>query len=120
MRTAQNKKHSKAKFSELVLKNDTLITLAYQQYLQLAQAYPDKARQTLALIAAQFKVPAFSAHRKLEVEGFMAHADRQIDQIRRWVIVGEVIAHGEKGSQSLSPTPSGSAKARSAWPWSWV
>ena len=34
--------------------------------------------------------------RKTQIEGFMAHAVRQIDQIERRVIKGEVIAHAEK------------------------
>ena len=34
--------------------------------------------------------------RKVEIEGFMAHAVRQIEQIKRRVIEGGTIGHGEK------------------------
>jgi IS5 family transposase len=86
-----------------MLKNDALITLAHQEYLQLAQAYLDKARQTLALIEAQLAVPPLAVPCKLKIEGFMAHADRQIDQIRWRVILGVVIAHGEKVFSIFEP-----------------
>lgn len=103
MRTAQNKKRSKAKSPEQVLKNDALVVQAHQDYLSVAQAYLDKARQTLVLIEAQAKADAFERERKEEIVGFMAHAGRQIDQVRRRVILGETIPHGEKVFSIFQP-----------------
>jgi len=34
--------------------------------------------------------------RKIEIEGFIVHATRQIDHIRRRVILGQTIAHVDK------------------------
>ena len=96
MRTAQNKKRSKATSPERAEKNEALIIAAHQDYLTVAQAYLDKARQTLVMIETQGSANVFDRFRKLEIEEFMDHADRQIDQIRRRVILGEVIAHDEK------------------------
>ena len=53
MRTAQNKKRSKAKSPEQQEKNAALIVAAHQEYLAASQAYLDKARQTLAMIKAE-------------------------------------------------------------------
>jgi hypothetical protein len=103
MRTAQNKKRSKAKSPEQVLKNEALIVQAHQVYLSVAQDYLDKARQTLVLIEAQGFADVFDVARKGEIEGFMLHADRQIDQVRRRVILGETIAHGEKVFSIFQP-----------------
>ena len=103
MRTAQNRKRSKAKSPEQVLKNDALIIAAHQDYLSAAQAYLDKARQTLVLMEVQALADAFDQDRKLEIEGFMVHADRQIDQVRRRVILGESIPHGEKVFSIFQP-----------------
>jgi IS5 family transposase len=100
MRTAQNKKRSKAKAPELVEKNQALVVQAHEDYLAVAQTYLDKARQTLATIETQ---SVLDVVRKAEIEGFMAHAERQIDQTRRRVILGEVIPHEEKVFSIFEP-----------------
>lgn len=96
MRTAQNKKRSKAKSEEQQAKNAALVVAAHQDYLDVARRYQDKAKGTLALLEQQGFISELDVARKLEIEGFMAHAERQIDQIRRRVILGEVIPHDEK------------------------
>ena len=96
MRTAQNKKRSKARSPEQIEKNQALVTQAHQDYLVVAQTYLDKARQTLLTIEKQGISNVLDLVAKAEIECFMAHADRQIDQIRRRVILGEVIPHEEK------------------------
>jgi hypothetical protein len=103
MRSAQNKKRSKAKSPEQEQKNQALIIEAHQAYLELAQAYLNKASQTLALIDKQGLSDAVNLARRQAIEGFMAHAVRQIDQIHRRVIQGEVIAHSEKVFSIFQP-----------------
>ena len=95
-RTAQNKKRSKAKSPEQVQKNEALIIEAHQRYLEVCQRDLDKARQTLALIEQQGLTGPIEMAMKIEIEGFMVHAVRQIDQIKRRVIDDEVIPHDEK------------------------
>ena len=97
MRSAQNKKRSRAKAPEQQAKNEALIKAAHQDYIDCAQVYLDKAGQTLIELTKPGASDAvMTLARKIEIEGFMAHATRQIDQIRRRVILGEVIAHEEK------------------------
>ena len=103
MRTAQNKKRSNAKSLELVEKNEALIIGAHQEYLEVALAYLDKARQTLALIEKQGFADRFDLVRKVEIESFMKHAVRQIDQTHRRVILGEIIGHDEKVFSIFQP-----------------
>ena len=74
MRTAQNKKRSKAKSPEQIEKNQALIIQAHQDYLVVAQTYLDKARQTLATIKSLGISDVWGLVRKTEIEGFMAHA----------------------------------------------
>lgn len=66
---------------------------AHKAYLEVAQGYLDKARQTLARTAGG-GIESVAA--KIEIETFIKHAERQIDQTRRRVILGEVIPHAEK------------------------
>lgn len=103
MRTAQNKKRSKAKAPEQVERNQALVIQAHEDYLAVAQTYLDKARQTLATIEARSMCNVLDVLRKAEIDGFMKHADRQIDQTRRRVILGEDIPHDEKVFSIFEP-----------------
>lgn len=96
MRTAQNKKRSKAKSEEQQAKNATLIVEAHQKYLDVAEQYLSKAKATLAMLEERGHTSEFDVLAKCEIEGFMQHANRQIDQTRRRVIHGETIPHAEK------------------------
>ena len=116
MRTAQNKKRSKAKSPEQVRKNQALIVEAHQDYLDAAQGYLDKARQTLDLIDKRALSGAPDLVRKLEIEGFMAHAARQIDQTRRRVILGEIIPHSEKVFSVFQPHTEWISKGKAGVP----
>ena len=116
MRTAQNRKRSKARSPEQVEKNQALITQAHQEYLTAAQAYLDKARQTLAIIEKQGLANVFDLVRKMQIEGFMVHAVRQVDQIRRRVIEGEVIPHDEKVFSIFEPHTEWISKGKAGVP----
>jgi IS5 family transposase len=116
MRTAQNKKRSKAKSPEQVQKNQALIIQAHQEFLDVAQGYLDKAGQTLALIEQRGSSDAPDLDKKLEIEGFVAHAVRQIEQTRRRVILGEVIPHGEKVFSIFQPHTEWISKGKAGVP----
>lgn len=116
MRTAQNKKRSKAKSPEQQEKNAALIVTAHQEYLAASQAYLDKAGQTLAMIEAQGFGDALAVAKKIEIEGFMAHAVRQIDQTRRRVIEGGTIAHEEKVFSIFEPHTEWISKGKAGVP----
>ena len=116
MRTAQNKKRSKAKSPEQQEKNAALIVQAHQQYLDVAQRYLNKARQTLMLMQSQGFADALDVVKKLQIEGFMRHADRQIDQIKRRVIEGEVIAHEDKVFSIFEPHTEWISKGKAGVP----
>jgi len=96
MRSAQNKKRSRAKSPEQQDKNEALVKAAHQDYIDCAQGYLDKAGQTLLELTKAGTTDVIDLARKIEIEGFMVHGTRQIDQIRRRVILGQSIAHEEK------------------------
>ena len=116
MRTAQNKKRSKARSPAQQEKNAALVKQAHQEYLTVAQQYLGKARQTLVLIESQGFADALDGVKKLEIEGFMQHADRQIDQIKRRVIEGEVIGHDEKVFSIFEPHTEWISKGKAGVP----
>jgi transposase, IS5 family len=116
MRHAQNKKRSKARSEEQQAQNAALMVAAHQDYLDVACRYLDKAKGTLTLLAQRGFVSELEVPRKLEIEGFMAHAERQIDQIRRRVIQGQVIPHDEKVFSIFEPHTEWISKGKAGVP----
>ena len=115
MRAAQNKKRSKAQSEERQEKNATLIAEAHQEYLDVAQLYLKKAQDTLALLDKR-GINEFDVLKKLEIEGFMRHAIRQIDQTKRRVILGEAIPHAEKVFSIFEPHTEWISKGKAGVP----
>lgn len=70
-----------------------LIIDAHLAYLEFVRFFLDRAKESIATIdpsdiMAQLKIQ--------EIEKYIAHAERQIDQINRRVVKGETIPHHEK------------------------
>ena len=88
-------KHSTSKNAEKREERKKLIIKAHLLYLELTQAIVDKSKE--ALIAISLTDTDIITKLKINViYGYIAHAERQIDQIRRRVIEGETIPHHEK------------------------
>lgn len=96
LRSAQNCKHRKARDPAQQQKNDARVIDAHAAYLEVARHYLGKAQVTLAAMDATGVAGELGLAAKIEIEGFMQHARRQIDQTRRRVIQGETIPHDEK------------------------
>ena len=103
MRSAQNKKRSQAKSPEQQQKREALIIEAHAQYLDVAQHHLSRAQNTLAEFRKLGSASELDVACLLEIEGFMGHAVRQIDQTRRRVIQGETIPHAEKVFSIFEP-----------------
>ena len=116
MRKAQNKKRSKAQAEEQQKKNAALIIETHQAYLDVAERYLNKAQATLEKLDKSGHGDEFDVLRKLEIEGFMKHATRQIDQTKRRVILGEAIAHAEKVFSIFEPHTEWVSKGKTGVP----
>lgn len=92
-RRAQNLKRSKAKSEKKRKKREREIVRAHRQYTDVAEKFLEKARMTLPLLRQMSILSSLICD---EIERYMGHAERQIDQIRRRVIGGETIPHAEK------------------------
>lgn len=91
-RRAQKLKHSSSKNEDKKAQRQALIIEAHNEYINLAQALIDKTRQVLISIQS---TDIMMQLRIEEVNRYIAHAERQIDQIHRRVINGETIGHHE-------------------------
>jgi len=113
LRAAQSTKQRKARSEAHRQKNDARVIEAHARYLEVAEGYLDKARQTLAVTHAG-DVAQLAA--RIEIEGFIKHAERQIDQTRRRVILGEVIPHAEKVFSVFEPHTEWISKGKAGVP----
>jgi len=116
MRAAQNKKRGKAKAEEQKKINEALIVKAHQEYLDVAGGYLDKARDTITTLKQRGYTSEFDEQKKREIEGFMQHAIRQIDQTRRRVILREPIPHAEKVFSIFEPHTEWISKGKAGVP----
>jgi IS5 family transposase len=92
-RSAQQIKRSTSKDKAKRAKRDQLVIDSHMAYIELANFFIERARETISLISS----PDLMVHlRIIEIEKYIAHAERQMDQIRRRVLEGETIAHHEK------------------------
>jgi hypothetical protein len=92
-RKLQKMKRSTSKDEKKKKEHEELIKETYKEYLKLANKYLSEARKALFEITEKFQ-EAENTIKKINC--FIAHAERQIDQIRRRCINGEVIPHDEK------------------------
>ena len=92
-RKAQNLKRSSSKDATKKEKRERRIIEAHQSYIDLVASFVEKAGQTLTIVRKE----QLGQEKKLqEIEEYINHAQRQIDQIQRRVIAGEKIPHDEK------------------------
>jgi transposase, IS5 family len=92
-RKAQNLKRSTSKYPKKKAERDRLVVEAHIAYLEFVRSLLDRARATIAEIPL---TDATAFARVLEIQRFVDHAERQIDQISRRVVEGESIPHKEK------------------------
>jgi len=100
-RQCQQQKRSTSKNKEKIKVREALLIKSHHNYIKLSQKFLNKCQVTLAI---DLKDKSFgSIVLSLEIEGFMKHAVRQIEQIERRVIKGEKIPHNEKVFSLFQP-----------------
>jgi transposase, IS5 family len=92
-RKAQLMKRSNSKNEKKKAKRIELIIAAHLAYLDLASALVEKVKETLLGVSSTDILVEIKTK---EIWRYIAHAERQIDQIKRRVAEGEKIPHNEK------------------------
>ena len=93
-RKASMVKRSTSKNKEKKAQRVQLIKEAHQDYIDFSQNFLDKAQEIVKLIDVSDDI--ILQARTFEIQKYIDHGTRQIDQIRRRVIDGESIPHHEK------------------------
>ena len=98
-RKIQKTKHSTAKDPEKKLIRQELIKELHQTYITDAKNYITTVQETkIALIIAKCQDKLL-----IKIDEYIIHAQRQIDQINRRVLLGETIPHKEKVFSIFQP-----------------
>ena len=116
MRTAQMKKRGGGNTEAQKARRQEQLMEAHQIYIDTAQPYLDKARLSLNTLENKGLSKLTRGANLLEIEDYMAHADRQIDQIKRRVLRGESIPHDEKVFSIFEPHTEWVAKGKAGVP----
>ncbi|MEN8133175.1 MAG: ISNCY family transposase [Pseudomonadota bacterium] len=112
-RHVQKLKHSTSKDASKRQAKQEAIRDAHQAYLEQAEGYLTRARTTRGQLENDCGVPAVLL---VSLDVYMGHAERQIDQIRRRVLQGERIPHGEKVFSLFQPHTEWISKGKAGVP----
>lgn len=110
VRAAQMKKRCQAKEAEGATLDP--VQQAHQTLLESARKLLDKVGRTLPLLQ-QVRPDTLGL---AEIQGFIAHAERQIEQIERRVMQGEAIPHAEKVFSLFQPHTEWISKGKAGVP----
>ena len=86
-------KHSTSKDKKKKAKKEQAIIEAHRTYMDLNKSFLERAEETIKMFR---KKGLIEGEKLKEIERYIYHAKRQIDQIQRRVIEGETISHNEK------------------------
>ena len=111
-RQAQKLKHSTSQEEAKREAKQAAMREAHRAYLEQAEAHLDRARSTRERLARLVLFPGMLA----ELDAFMLHAQRQIDQVRRRVLEGQSIAHEEKVFSLFQPHTEWISKGKAGVP----
>lgn len=95
-RTAQNLKRSTSKDETKKAQREEKIKQAHREYIETVEFYLAMSEKSIGELQGSGDITAGIAIQIVLIERFMEHAYRQIEQIRRRVIEGQTIPHGEK------------------------
>ena len=86
-------KHSTSKDEQKRAQREQFIIDVHRQYVELVEHYVNRAKTSNRIVDG---MGVADVAQTLLIDKYVAHAERQIDQIRRRVLEGETIAHSEK------------------------
>lgn len=112
-RLIQKLKHSTSQDEAKRQAKQAQIEAAYQTYLDQAEIYVQRAHATRQRLNQAHGIPAAML---VKLDEYLAHAERQIDQIRRRVLQGETIPHDEKVFSIFQPHTEWISKGKAGVP----
>jgi transposase, IS5 family len=112
-RIIQKQKHSTSKDETKRLAYEEIVKKSHESYINQAAAFLKRARATRQVVITQSTELIISMK---ELDGYISHAERQIDQIRRRVLEDIVIPHEEKVFSIFQPHTEWISKGKAGVP----
>lgn len=116
LRGIQKLKRSTSTDEAKKAQRDKFIVMEHQNYIDVCQSYVLKAKETIRILR-ELGILSMSQDLRLStVEDYIGHAERQIDQIRRRVVLDEKIPHEEKVFSIFEPHTEWISKGKAGVP----
>ena len=112
-RRVQRLKHSHSQDEAKRVARAEDIQEAHRAYLEQAEGHLARARETRGRLHSDCGLPTILL---AELDAYMGHGERQIDQIRRRVLLGERIPHHEKVFSLFEPHTEWISKGKAGVP----
>jgi IS5 family transposase len=116
LRGIQKLKRSKSKDDAKKQKRDQFIVSQHQNYIDLCQGFVLKAKETIGILRQLGILSLTQELRLTTIEEYISHAERQLDQIRRRVVLGDKIPHAEKVFSIFQPHTEWISKGKAGVP----
>jgi len=116
LRSIQRLKRSTSKDEAKKQKRDQFIVSEHQNYINVCRGFVLKAKETIVILR-ELGILSLSQDLRLSVvEQYIRHAERQIDQIHRRVVLDEKIPHEEKVFSIFEPHTEWISKGKAGVP----
>ncbi len=116
LRSIQRLKRSTSKNEAKKQKREQFIISEHLNYIKVCQGFVLKAKETI-LILRELEILSLSQDLRLSiVEQYIRHAERQIDQVHRRVVLDEKIPHEEKVFSIFEPHTEWISKGKAGVP----
>jgi len=116
LRGLQGLKRSTSNDDAKKQQREQLIVSEHQNYIEVCQGFVLRAKETIQILR-ELGILSLSQDLRLStVEHYMGHAERQIDQIRRRVVLDEKIPHEEKVFSIFQPHTEWISKGKAGVP----
>ena len=116
LRGIQRLKRSTSKDEAQKRKREQFIVSEHQNYITVCQGFVSKTKETIRILRGLGILSVAQDLRLDAVEQYIAHAQRQIDQIRRRVVLNEKIPHAEKVFSIFEPHTEWISKGKAGVP----
>ena len=116
LRNLQKLRRSTSKDAAKKAQRESIIIKAHENYLQVCEDLISKVTETICILRKLGLLSLMQDLRLTTIEEYIRHAQRQIDQIRRRVVLDEKIPHAEKVFSIFQPHTEWISKGKAGVP----
>ena len=116
LRNLQKLRRSTSKDAAKKAQRESIIIDAHENYIQVCEDLISRVTETICILRKLGLLSLAQDLKLTAIEGYTCHAQRQIDQIRRRVVLGEKIPHAEKVFSIFEPHTEWISKSKAGVP----